>query len=212
MLTGVLSGVIEFAELLANLSIFEVDALDFVVGTATFDGGPFDDAGRGRTHRMRVGGEGDDARAVVEFDIADFDFFGKGGGAAIGIERVDLEDVLAVAEDGAGEAEHVGEVVNVVHVFEGAGIVFGDEEVIAFGEAQAFADIFEAVAEGPADANGFFGEGEGWYFGLVERVFSFDPTHLVVSEVLGQQGGGVYFDERQDGGHRLVKWVKSLNR
>ena len=29
-------------------------------------------------HRVGVGGEGDDAGAVIEFDVADFDFFGEG--------------------------------------------------------------------------------------------------------------------------------------
>ena len=42
-------------------------------------------------HGLRVGGEGDDAGAVVEFDDADFDFFGEGGGVAVRVEPIDLE-------------------------------------------------------------------------------------------------------------------------
>ena len=65
-----------------------------------------------------------------------------------------------MADDGAGEVEEFGELVALAHVFEGAGIVFGGEEVIAVCEAEAFADVFEGVGVGPADADGFFGEGD----------------------------------------------------
>ena len=111
-------------------------------------------------HGVGVGGEGDDAGAVVEFDEADFDFVGEAGGLAVGIEAGNFEGVFAVAEDGAGEVEEAGEVVAVLHVFESGGVVFGGEEVIAVFEAEAFADVFEGVGVGPADADGFFGESE----------------------------------------------------
>src|SRR5204862_6143793 len=44
---GVDAAGIEFAELLADVIGFEMDALVLVVVAAAFDGGPFDDAGSG---------------------------------------------------------------------------------------------------------------------------------------------------------------------
>jgi len=126
-------------------------------------------------HGVRVRGKSDDARAVVEFDVADFDFFGEAAWVAFGVEAFDFDKIFAVAEDRAGVTEHVGEVIDVVHVFERAGQIFGGKEVIAVAKAQAFADVFKAVAEGPADADGFFVEGEDLLFGLVEGVLGFDP-------------------------------------
>ena len=152
-------------------------------------------------HGVGVGGEGDDAGAVVEFDITDFDFFGEGSWSAFGVEGLHFDEILAMVKDGAGVAEHVGEFIDLIHVFEGAGPVFGDEEVVAVFEAEAFADVFEAVAEGPADADGFFREGEDLLFCFVEWVFGFDPTDLVVSKVFGEEGGGVDADEGEDGAH-----------
>src|SRR5256885_3691258 len=55
-----------------------------------------------------------------------------------------------------------------------AGPIFGDEEVIAFLVAKAFADVFEAVAVGPADADGFFGEGD-------RKSTRLNSSHLVIS-------------------------------
>jgi hypothetical protein len=152
-------------------------------------------------HGVGVGGESDDAGTVLEFDVADFDFFGEGSGMAFGVEGFDFDYVFAMAEDGAGETKHVGEIVNLIHVFESAGPIFGDEEVIAIFKAEAFADVFEAVTEGPADADGFFGEGKDLFFGFVEGVFSFDPADLVGGEVFGQESGGIYADEWEDGRH-----------
>jgi hypothetical protein len=156
-------------------------------------------------HGVRIGGESDDAGAVLEFDVADFDFFGEGRGTPFGIEGFHFDEVFTVAEDGASVAHHVGEFVNVVHVFEGAWPIFGDEEVIAVFEAETFADVFEAVTESPADADRFFREGEDLLFGLVERVFGFDPGDLVSSEVAGEEGGGVDFCEGEEGAHRIVE-------
>ena len=153
------------------------------------------------SHGVGIGGESDYAGAVLEFDVADFDFFGERGGMPFGIEGFDFDEVFAAGKDGAGVAEHVGEVVNLVHVFEGAGPVFGDKEVIAVAKAEPFADIFEAVTKCPADADGFFGEGEDLFFGRLERVFGFDPGDLVAGEIAGEEGGGVDGDEREDGRH-----------
>ncbi len=152
-------------------------------------------------HGVGIGGESDDAGAVLEFDVADFDLFSERSGVAFGIEGFDFDDVFAVAQNGTGVTKHIGEVVNLVHVFERAGPVFRHEEVIAIFKAEAFADIFEPVAKGPADADGFFGEGEDLFFCFVERVFGLDPTDLVVGEVIGQERGGVDFGKRQDGAH-----------
>ena len=63
-------------------------------------------------HGLGIGGEGDDAGAVVEFDEADFDFFGERGRPAVGIEAIDFEIVFAVGDDGAGEVEDFGEFVS----------------------------------------------------------------------------------------------------
>ena len=105
------------------------------------------------SHGVGIGGESDDAGAVLEFDVADFDLFGERGGMAFGIERFDFDDIFAVAENGPSVTKHVGEVVNLVHVLERAGPVFRHEEVIAIFKTEAFADILEAVAKGPADTD-----------------------------------------------------------
>ena len=81
-------------------------------------------------------------------------------------------------------------------IFESTGPVFGRKKIIAVWKAEAFADIFEAVTKGPADADGFFGESEDLPFGLMERILGFNPADLVMGEVIGQEGGGVDFDER----------------
>ena len=155
-------------------------------------------------HGIRIGGEGDDAGAVLKSDVADLNFFGERGRLALRIEGLDFNNVFAVAEDCAGVAEHVSEVVNLVHVFERAGPVFGDEEVIAVWKAEAFADIFETIAKSPADADGFFGEGEDLPFSFVERVLGFDPADLVGSEIPSQKGRGIDFGERQNSAHKRL--------
>ena len=60
-------------------------------------------------HGLWVGGEGDDAGAVVELDDADFDIVGEAGGAAAGVEARDGEVFFAVGDDRAGEVEELGE-------------------------------------------------------------------------------------------------------
>ena len=120
---------------------------------------------------------------------------------APGIEGFDFDDVFTMAEDGAGVTEQVGEGVNLVHVFESAGPVFGNKKVIAIWKAEAFADVFETVTKGPADTDGFFCEGEDLFFGFVKGVLGFDPADLIMGEVSGQERGGIDFYERQDGAH-----------
>jgi len=41
-------------------------------------------------HGLGIGGESNDARAVIEFDDADFDFIGETAGAPFAIEPWDL--------------------------------------------------------------------------------------------------------------------------
>ena len=142
-------------------------------------------------HGLGVGGKGDDAGAGVEFDDADFDFVGEAAGAAAGVEAGDLEGFFAAGEDGFGEVKEFGELPGELHVFEGGGIIFGGEEVIAFMEAEAFADVFEGVGVGPADADGFFGEGADLLALGMERVFVLDPMDLVEGEVGGEGWVGV---------------------
>ena len=142
-------------------------------------------------HGLRVRREGEDARAVVEFDDADFEVVGEGGGAARGVKALDFDVFFAAGDDGAGVVEEVGEVIAEAHVFECAGIIFGGEEVVAVAEVKAFADVFEGVGVGPADADGFFGEGEGLAALVVDGFFGFDPVDLVRHEVAGEGGVGV---------------------
>jgi len=101
-----------------------------------------------------------------------------------------------VGDDGFGDVADVGELFGDAHVFESARIVFGGEEVIAVFETEAFADVFEGVGEGPADANGFFCESEDLLFACVERVFGENPGELVGKEVGGEEGFGVDGNER----------------
>ena len=156
-------------------------------------------------HGVGIGGEGDDAGTVVEFEVADFDFVGEGGGFALGIEAVDFEVIFAVTDDGAGEVEELGEAISLERVFEGTGIIFGDEEIIAPGKAKTFADVFEGIAEGPADADGFFREDEGALVPGMERFFGLDPVGLVGHEVFGQESGGIDFNGGEDD-HISAEW------
>ena len=63
----------EFAELLADLVGFKMNALDFVIEAAALDGGPLNDGGRGSTERIAH------VRLLK-------DFFRAGPGAAVGEE------------------------------------------------------------------------------------------------------------------------------
>jgi len=96
-----------------------------------------------------------------------------------------------MGDDGAGEVEEVGEFVDLVHVFEGAGPVFSGKEIIAFVEAETFADVFETIGVSPADADGFFGEGIGLFVLGVNGVLAEDPMELVRHEMFGEFGFGI---------------------
>ena len=100
---GVLAVGAEFAELLADLVRFEVDALDFVVKSAALDGRPLNDGGRGGTQRIAHVG-------LLK------DFFGAGTSAAVG-EELFRGKVFAL-----GPVKHVEEAE-----FDGVGE--GDAEV-----------------------------------------------------------------------------------
>ncbi len=106
-----------------------------------------------------------------------------------------------MGEDSAGEIEELDEAEGELHIFEGAGPILGGEEVIAFGVVEAFADIFEGVGVGPADANGFFGEGEGLLALSVNEIVGLNPAGLVGEEIFREEAGGVDVDGWEDGGH-----------
>ena len=142
-------------------------------------------------HGLRVGGEGNDARAIVEFDVADFDFFGDGatrtGQSANHARHFDFEVIFAVGDDGFGEVVDAGEMVSDTHVFEGARIIFGCKEVVATRKAEPLANVFESIGVSPADANGFFCKSEDLLFLLVEGVFGANPRDLVREEVFAKE-------------------------
>jgi hypothetical protein len=165
-------------------------------------------------HSLGVGREGNNAGASVKFYDTDFNFFGERGGAAMFVEAREFEVFFAVGEDGAGEVEEVGEGIDLVHVFEGTGEVFGGEEVIALLEEEAFADVFEAIAKGPADPDGFFGEGVHLLTLGVEGVFGQDPVNLVRGEMAGEVGFRIEFEGWENGGHRMVEgwWLRVEGR
>ena len=86
---------VELAEEAEDLIGFEMDALDLVILTATFDGGPFDDAGGSGTERV----------AQVGLLI---DFVRAGAGLAIGDELIGSEVRAFSAVDDVEEAEFDG--------------------------------------------------------------------------------------------------------
>jgi len=96
--------------------------------------------------------KGEDARAVIELDIADLEILGKPGVFAV-FEHRHFPGIDAMGEDGFGVIEDFAELIAGGDVFDGGGLVFGGKEVVAPGIEQAFADVFESVGEGPADAN-----------------------------------------------------------
>ena len=85
----------ELAEEAEDLVGFEVDAFDLVIVTATLDGGPVHDAGRGSAKRI----------AQVGLLI---DFLGTGTGLAIGDELFGGEVRIFGAVDDVEEAEFDG--------------------------------------------------------------------------------------------------------
>src|SRR5690349_10607609 len=100
---------------------------------------------------------------LSKLDHADLHVFGETRGTTLFVEAIDRDALFAVALDGAGEVEDLGELVALADVLEGAGIIFGGEEIIAVLEPEAFADIFERIGVGPADADGFFGQRNGLF-------------------------------------------------
>jgi len=86
---------VELAEEAEDLIGFEMDALDLVILTATFDGGPFDDAGGSGTERV----------AQVGLLV---NFVGTGAGLAIGDELIGSEVRAFGAVDDVEEAQFDG--------------------------------------------------------------------------------------------------------
>jgi hypothetical protein len=151
-----------------------------------------------------VSGEGDNPRAGIELDDADLDFFGKLAVWSFGAvfrRAWDFEVFFAAGDDGAGEVKELSELVDLGHVFEGTGEIFGDEEVVAVFEAEPFTDVFVAVAEGPADADGLFDDGISLLALSVKGVLRLDPMYLVREKGFGEGGIGVEFDGRENGTH-----------
>ena len=148
---------------------------------------------------MRVRAEGNDPGAIVEFDVADFEFFGEAGVLAISEDR--CSPVFnTVRKDAPGVIEELAELVAGVDVFDGGCLVFAGEKVIAARMEQTEADVFEGVSEGPTDADGFFGEAQG---GVVE-----DPVELVREEDASERFSGEEGEGDGREGHRTVKGLK----
>ena len=83
---------IEFAELPADLVGFEMDALDFIIGAAAFDGRPVHDGGSGS------------AKRVAHVGLLK-DFFGAGESTAVGEELFRGKAFALGAVDDVQEAE-----------------------------------------------------------------------------------------------------------
>jgi hypothetical protein len=92
-----------------------------------------------------------------------------------------------VGDDCLGEVVDASELVSDTHVFERAGIVFRCEQVVATSKPESLANVFECVSVGPADADGFFGEGEDLFFLFVELVFGANPRDLVWEEEFAEE-------------------------
>jgi len=152
-------------------------------------------------HGLGIGGESDDTGTVVELDDTDFDLLDDAGGTAMAVELVDGQGFLAVGKYCSAEIKDFGEFVTLANVFEGAGVIFGGEEIIAVFEPEPFADVFESIGVGPADTDGFFGEGKGLASLGVDGVLGEDPVELMDHEVFGEVGLGVDFNTRKDGSH-----------
>ena len=89
------------------------------------------------------------------------------------------------------EVEDLGEAIALLNVLEGALIVFRREQVIPLPEPEPFADILERVGVGPADADGFLGEGNHAFALIMKRGFRLNPLDLVRCEVLCEQAAGI---------------------
>jgi len=83
---GFLGVRVEFTKVLLDVGGFQVDAFDFVIVTAAFDSGPFDDSGGGRANR------------IAHVRLLE-DFFGASASAAIGEERFGGEFYVPGAVD-----------------------------------------------------------------------------------------------------------------
>ena len=94
-------------------------------------------------------------------------------------------------QDGACEVEQFGETMGETHELQGAGMIFGCKQVIAVFELQSFADIFEGVAIGPADADGFFGQSHNAKSASAQGFLVENPAHLIRSEETGEAAFGV---------------------
>ncbi len=135
--------------------------------------------------------EGDDAGAVVELHEANRRFVHETGGLARCVEPRHFDAFFSVRNDRAGEVVEFGKLVRLAHVFQRALVILGREEVIAFLEPEALADVLEGIGVGPADPDRFFGEGKGLQVAGVDGVFGFDPVDLVWQEKPGEGAVGV---------------------
>ena len=96
----VLAGGVEFAEALADVEVFEVDAFDGVISAAAFDSGPFDDGGGGS------------AQGFAQVGLLE-DFLGAGTGPGVGDEFFrgevgtlhPVDDVEEPEFDGIGQGD-----------------------------------------------------------------------------------------------------------
>ena len=98
-----------------------------------------------------------------------------------------------MAGDGTREVENFGELVALADIFESTLIIFGGEEIIPVFEPEPFADVFEGVGVGPADADGLFGQGDSLFSLFVDGFFGLNPGDLVRQEVFGKAGVGIEF-------------------
>src|SRR3954470_13542586 len=97
-----------------------------------------------RAEGVRIRTEGENAGAVVELYIADFDLLGETGVFAF-FEDGDFEVLDAVGEDGLGFVVEFAELVAGGDVLDGGALVFAGEEIIAAGMMKTFANVFEGV-------------------------------------------------------------------
>ena len=123
-----------------------------------------------RAEGVRIRTEGENAGAVVELDVADFEVFGEAGVLAV-LKDGDFPVFDAMGEDRFGVVEELAELVAGIHIFDRSRLVFAGKEIVAARVAQSLANILKGVGESPTDADGFFGEAQR---GIIE-----DPAELV---------------------------------